>query len=303
MPSRDAAVQFLYQTFSASRLQRTSRQSLFLCLQCRNLSLYPLTRTNHLKPQKPHLHAFSTTSPLGKKSSSSSKSSRKSPEVASPKDKETRIPDHAATHGKDKEIDPYDFTDLNAGIAKAIARLKDALVKTRDAGRITPEMIEALPVEINVKGHDAHGGPAHKEKLKIRDLASVVQKGGRMAQVFCAEEAHVKPITSAIQASPYSLVPQHDEHNPLCIIIPVPPATAETRAQARAEAKKVFDRASQELRNARGDAQKRHRKMELEKLVVADELRKSHKQMEDVVKKGQEECKRVYEQAVKSLDG
>jgi len=42
--------------------------------------------------------------------------------------------------------------------------------------------------------------------------------------------------------------------------------------------------------------------MELRKLVVVDELRKAHKQMEEVVRKGQDEAKKTYEQAVKSLD-
>ncbi len=63
----------------------------------------------------------------------------------------------------------------------------------------------------------------------------------------------------------------------------------------------MYDRASQEVRNVRGEEQKRFRKMELGKMVVVDELRKAHKQMEDVVKKGQDECKKVYEAAVKAL--
>lgn len=42
--------------------------------------------------------------------------------------------------------------------------------------------------------------------------------------------------------------------------------------------------------------------MELEKLVIKDELHKAHKQMEEVVRKGQEEVKSIYEAAVKSLD-
>jgi ribosome recycling factor len=67
--------------------------------------------------------------------------------------------------------------------------LKDALVKTKDAGRVTPEMIEQLSVEINVKGADTGRGSAHKEKVRIGDLASVVAKGGRSVNVFCAEEA------------------------------------------------------------------------------------------------------------------
>ena len=132
---------------------------------------------------------------------------------------------------------------------------------------------------------------------------------------------HVKPITSALLASPYSLVPQttaphtpgttsasqssslpHDS-NPLLISVPVPPVTAETRNLAKQEAKKMFDRASTDVRNARGDAQKRFRRMELEKLVIQDELRKAHKQMEEVVKKGQDDVKKVYEGSLKALEG
>ncbi len=87
------------------------------------------------------------------------------------------------------------------------------------------------------------------------------------------------------------------------ITIPVPPITAETRSQARLEAKKVYDRAVQDVRTCRGDAQKRHRKMELGKLVIVDELRKAHKMMEEVVKKGNDELKKVYEASLKALDG
>ena len=110
-----------------------------------------------------------------------------------------------------------------------------------------------------------------------------------------------KTVSAAIQASQHSLVPQPDQHNALVLNVPVPPATAETRAQAVAEAKKCFDKAAMDVRNARGDAQKRHKKMEQLKLVVPDELRKAHKSMEDVAKKGQDEVKRVYDAAVKAL--
>jgi hypothetical protein len=157
------------------------------CLQCRHtLSQQGLNPT---KRQHAIVRAFSTSLHFQKKSSASSKSNRSSPDVTPPKNKSRSIPDNAATRERDQEIDPYDFTDLNAAISKALARLKDALTRTRDAGRITPEMLEQLPVEVNMKGHDAHGASAHKEKLKLGDMASVVPKGGRTVQVFCAEEA------------------------------------------------------------------------------------------------------------------
>jgi ribosome recycling factor len=63
-----------------------------------------------------------------------------------------------------------------------------------------------------------------------------------------------------------------------------------------------MERASLEVRTARGNAQKRYRKMELGKKVVIDELRKAHEGMEKVAQKGQEEVKKVYEQAIKALE-
>jgi hypothetical protein len=53
---------------------------------------------------------------------------------------------------------------------------------------------------------------------------------------------------------------------------------------------------------ARGEAQKRFRKMELGKLVGVDELRKAHKSMEEVVKKGEGEGRVLCEGAVKALE-
>lgn len=132
--------------------------------------------------------AFATTVQLQKKSSASSKSSRKSPSVK-PSKHDTHVPDNKATLNRDREIDPYDYSELEAGISKALARLKDALAKTRDAGRVSVEMVENLPVELNVKGQATHGGSAHKERTRVGDIASVVPKGGRTIQVFCGEES------------------------------------------------------------------------------------------------------------------
>lgn len=251
-----------------------------------------------------HIRQLSSSHAYLKKSSASSKSSKKSPKISS-SDVDEHVPDNKASRNKDAEIDPYDCSQLEAGIADAVARLKDALAKTKDAGRVTPEMLEGLPVSLNIKnpeqGKKGKGDNAHHENARLGDIASVVPKGGRMMQVFAAEESHLKPITSALVGSGHSLTPEVDKNNPLLILVPVPPATAETRSQAAAEAKKCFDKASLDVRNARGDAQKRHRKMELDKLVIKDELVKAHKGMEEVARKGQDEVKKVYENALKTL--
>ena len=280
-----------------SSLLRQSRASparaSFVCNRC-ILSLAP--------PPPPPSRSFVSSTRALKKSSANPKSSKKAPKTGPP-DVERHVPDNQATRSRDAEIDPYDHSELQAGIDRALARLHDALSRTRDAGRVSPEMLESLPVELPVK--DTPGGSTHKETARLGDVASVVPKGGRSLQIYAAEAAHVKALCAAVQASAHSLTPQAagpDDSNPLCITVPIPPVTAETRRAAAAEAKKCLERAQLDVRNARGEAQKRFRKMELQKLVVVDELRKAHKGMEDVVKKGSDEAKKVHDAAVRALE-
>lgn len=258
---------------------------------------------------RPPNRTFTSTPTLPKKSASNPRSARKTPKVSSPT-VSRHVPDNAATSNRDAEIDPYDHSTLQSGITKALTRLQDALTKTKDAGRITPEILESLPVELTTKDNTspAPGSTppkSTKQTLRLGDLASVVPKGGRLLQIYAAEASHVKPLLSAVQASEHSLTPEApkpDDPNPLCISVPIPPVTAETRQQAVKEAKACLEKANMEIRNARGDAQKRFRRMDIEKLVVVDELRKAHKGMEEVVKKGMEEAKRVFDGAVKGLE-
>lgn len=190
--SREAPVKLLYQFLSSPR-PRPHGLRPTICLQCRsrfpNLSPGASRDLMHSRTTDGGGRRFSTSALLGKKSSASAKAGRKSHEGTAAKNKHEQVPDNAATKDRDGEMDPYDFTELKEGMARAVERLRDALVKTRDAGRITADMVEALPVEVNVKGKETHGGRAHHERTTLGQLASVVQKGGRMLQVYCAEEA------------------------------------------------------------------------------------------------------------------
>lgn len=205
---------------------------------------------------------------------------------------DTPVPDNKAQRNRDAEIDPYDYSTLQAGIDKAVERLKDALSKTRNAGRVSSETIEDLRVELEKGG----------KKVRLGDVAAVVPKGGRTMQVFCGEEGQIRAIKTAIQSSPFSLTPTPDKENPLLLTFPVPPATAETRKQAADEAKKMKERADLDVRTARGDAQKIFNKWDKEKAVIKDELHKARLGMEKVVKTGTEEVQRTYEAALKTLE-
>ena len=104
------------------------------------------------------------------------------------------IPDNKAQANRQAEINPYDYSELQKGIDKALDSFKNALSKTRNAGRVTVEMIEALPLELKegkgaTEGGSPPAGGAHKEKMKLGDIATVVARGGRVIQVIAAEEA------------------------------------------------------------------------------------------------------------------
>jgi ribosome recycling factor len=114
---------------------------------------------------------------------------------------------------------------------------------------------------------------------------------------------HIKPITSAIAASPHSLTPLAPEPSqPLTIQVPLPPPTGESRRAAVESAIKASERADKLIQTARQDHNKRLRKFELNKDVLPDDLQKAKKRMEDVVKKGHTEVKRISDGAKKVLE-
>lgn len=251
------------------------------------------------------------------------------------------MPDNAAQHNRGREIDPYDFSELESKIQKALSRLADALAReTRNAGRsVSVETMEALPVEIKTgesPKHDPHRGspPAggfSKETVRLGEVATVVWRGGRTMQILAHEESvscvsqtilihlptpcnvifqseklnqkkYIKPLTASLLSSPHSLNPQPDAHNPLALTLTIPPATTETRRRAADEAKQSLERAMLDVRTARGDMQKKFRRWETNKDVVVDELRKAHRRMEEVVKRGEADGKKLYDNALKALD-
>lgn len=75
--------------------------------------------------------------------------------------------------------DPSDLSQLQTGISTAVARLKDDLSKLRAGGRFNTALLEGLKVQLSKDS---------QETVKLRDLAQVVPKGGRMVTILVAEE-------------------------------------------------------------------------------------------------------------------
>ncbi|KAH9864237.1 hypothetical protein J1614_010171 [Plenodomus biglobosus] len=189
----------------------------------------------------------------------------------------------------------YDVSGLEMQILKAIEKLTHDLSQLRSGGKMNPEIVEALKVQL---GTASEG----KETVRLGDIAQVVPRG-RVLNIVCGEESHIKPISSAISSSPHSLTPLSPEpSNPLTIQVPLPPPTGESRRAAVESSIKAAERADKWIQTARQEHNKKLRKYELNKDVLPDDLQKAKKRMEDVVKKGHGEVKRISEGARRVLE-
>jgi ribosome recycling factor len=67
-------------------------------------------------------------------------------------------------------------------ILKAIEKLTHDLAQLRGGGKLNPDIVENLKVQLGTSGKDKHG----KESVKLGDIAQVVPRG-RMFQVICGD--------------------------------------------------------------------------------------------------------------------
>ena len=113
---------------------------------------------------------------------------------------------------------------------------------------------------------------------------------------------HIKPITTALLSSRYSLNPTPSPHNPLELHIPIPPPTAESRKQILDATAKCGEGAGNAVRQARSTQQKKLRAMTLARTARPDDIRKAGEKMEKVVEGGNKEVKDIVEQAKRALE-
>jgi ribosome recycling factor len=168
------------------------------------------------------------------------------------------------------------------------------LSQLRAGGRFNPDHLDNLRVKAFKGSNDT---------VRLGDIAQVVPKG-RVVSVIVGEEGHVKLVSSAILESDLNLVPHGpNPEQPTTLTINIPPPTGESRQKAIDEASKTADKAYGEVKDARALHQKRLRAMQVARSVRPDDLQKAHKRMEDIVKRGNEEIKRIFEGAKKVLEG
>lgn len=88
----------------------------------------------------------------------------------------------------------YDVSGLEAEVLKAIEKLTHELSQLRSGGKMNPDIVESLKVQLGTAGHG-------KETVRLGDIAQVVPRG-RVLNVICGED-------SVRSAPPFTYIPSN----------------------------------------------------------------------------------------------
>ena len=116
------------------------------------------------------LRSFSKYPPLWKKAGKANKSHAKT-------DSSPPVNQAGAPTATD-EI--YDMAELESSILKAIEKLTHDLAQLRSGGRLNPDIVESLKVQLGTAGQG-------KETVRLGDIAQVVPRG-RVLNVICGDD-------------------------------------------------------------------------------------------------------------------
>ncbi|KAI4090847.1 MAG: hypothetical protein LQ344_004494 [Seirophora lacunosa] len=259
-------------------------KAISLCSQCRSalspstFSLQSVT-TVRSQQQQQQRHHFITTPPR-LSSQGGKKASKNTVSVNAHK---TSSLDHA---------DPSDFSVLEANIETIVAGLRDNVKRIKPGG-VDVEAVGEVRVTLKKPGGSSSSSSSSDKGGKgARDVVKV----GELAQV------HVRPLTTALAASPLALNAQPPStHAPLELHIPIPPTTTESRHAALSAVSAKGEAALFALREARGAQKKRLRQLKLAAKVGPDSMRRAEKELEKVNERGVAEVKKVVEAGRKAL--
>ncbi|KAL9018989.1 MAG: hypothetical protein Q9185_003731 [Variospora sp. 1 TL-2023] len=262
-----------------------------LCPQCHS-ALFPSASPLHSVPTTAQQrHPFTTTPwPLSKHGGK--KASKNTVSVNAQK-----------TSSLDDSTDPNDFSALEANIEKIVTGLRDDVRRIKPGG-VDVEAVGEIRVALKKAGGSAvkGGKERRKDMVKVGELAQVVPRG-RVLVLLVGEKEHIKPLSTALAASPLALnaLPPSSTHTPLELHIPIPPTTTESRQTALALVSAKGESALFALREARGAQKKRLRQLKLAAKVGPDKLHRAEKELEKVTERGVVEVKKVVEAGRKAL--
>ncbi|ETS74802.1 hypothetical protein PFICI_13286 [Pestalotiopsis fici W106-1] len=232
-------------------------------------------------------HAEERQSGKGSKSKSNDGSS-----AAAPASTPSSSSGGSSQHPTPNPEEPLDFADVQSRLAKASEAPAEALKKLKSGGRFNPDLIGSLRVQ-----------PDKKEAATypLRELAQVVPKGGRTISLLVHEEASIKPIMSAIQASrDFNQQPQRDPDNELELVLKM---ELESREDVARRAKAVCHEWREKVRQVRQKRDKVHAAWKKDGLLLPDAKRKADTELDKVIKAKVAEIDAAEKEALKAAEG
>jgi ribosome recycling factor len=131
----------------------------------------PLLRASTPQRSSHTIRSFSVSAQLYKKAGKANKAHAKT-------DSSPPVNNTGALTATDEA---YDVSDLESQILKAIEKLTHELSQLRSGGKLNPDIVESLKVQLGTAGQG-------KESVRLGDIAQVVPRG-RVLNVVCGEEA------------------------------------------------------------------------------------------------------------------
>jgi ribosome recycling factor len=158
---------------------------------------------------------------------------------------------------------------------KSIETLKKDFSRIR-TGRATPALLDGIKV-------DYYGSP-----MPVSQVATVSIPDARMIMIQPWEKSLLGAIEKAVLASGLGLTPKNDGN---VIRLPIPPLSEERRRELAKSCKQISEDNKIAIRNVRRDSNEKVKKMEKDKQITEDEL-----------KKGTDNVQKLTDQYIKMVD-
>jgi ribosome recycling factor len=162
------------------------------------------------------------------------------------------------------------FTELRAGIEKAIEALRRDLSKVR-TGRAHPGMLDSVRV-------DYYGTPT-----PLQQMANISVPEPRLITIKAWEKGQTKAIEKALRDSDLNINPQVDGE---LIRIPIPALTEDRRKEMVKLTKKYGEESKVAVRKHRRDANEMIDSLDKDGDVSGDEADRAKKKVEEMVAEG-----------------
>lgn len=194
-------------------------------------------------------------------------------------------------HPSPNPEEPLDFADVESRIRRHDEHFREALKKLKTGGRFNPDVVGALRVQPDRKSGTTY---------PLKEVAQIVPRGGRTISILAHEEAYIKPIMSAVQASAdFNQQPQRDPDNELELILKIEP---EKRDDLLKRIKAMCHEWRERVRSVRQKRDKQHVTWRKDGEIGPDLKRTADKELDKIIKAKMAEIDQAEKEALKAAE-